>query len=265
MNGPEMLKQHEGVLTTAVGAAYVGDHVIFRGHDLHKDLHDLPWHELCALGITGRRLDPRWLNIVQFAITTTSYPDARIWNNRVVALTGTTRSTSTLAFSAGQAVSEATIYGRQNEYRGLSFFLTIGKLLDSGLTLQQSLDEYQRTQGRFPGYGRPLATEDERIPPTMTRMAQQGVSGRYTDLAHEIDALLVATGKPLKLNMGGFVSAVGADAGFTPSEFIMFLYHAFLGGMHPCYVEAIQKPIGALFPVQCDNIKYEGVTPRKWE
>ena len=38
----------------------------------------------------------------------TSYPDARIWNNRVAALAGSARSTGNLGVSAALAVSEAS-------------------------------------------------------------------------------------------------------------------------------------------------------------
>src|SRR5690606_22296867 len=117
MNRAERLMQHAGHLTTSVGAAFPGSRAVFRGHDLHQELGHLSWFELCTFGITGRRLPAAQLKVLEFIWVNTSYPDARIWNNRVAALAGTTRSTPNLAITAGHALSEAMIYGRRNEFR----------------------------------------------------------------------------------------------------------------------------------------------------
>ena len=53
--------------------------------------------------------------------THTSYPDARLWNNRVAALAGTARSTGTLGIAAALAVSEAKIYGGAHNLRAANF------------------------------------------------------------------------------------------------------------------------------------------------
>ena len=42
-----------------------------------------------------------------------SYPDPRLWNNRVAAFAGTARSTGHLAVAGAMAVTEASIYGGQ--------------------------------------------------------------------------------------------------------------------------------------------------------
>ena len=111
MSHPHPLQAHVGVLRTRVGGAFPGSRAVFRGHDLHQDptVRNLTWVELCAFGITGRRITRDQARVIETMWVWTSYPDARIWNNRVAALAGTTRSTPNLAISAAQAVSEATI------------------------------------------------------------------------------------------------------------------------------------------------------------
>ncbi len=54
-NGPALLQENVGVLKSRMGTFYPGSHVIYRGHDLHKDLKDMDWVELYVFGITGRR------------------------------------------------------------------------------------------------------------------------------------------------------------------------------------------------------------------
>ncbi len=267
MSHPHPLQAHVGVLRTRVGAAFPGDRAVFRGHDLHHDaqVRHLGWIELCALGITGRRITSAQARMIESMWVWTSYPDARIWNNRVAALAGTTRSTPTLAMSAAQAVSEATIYGRRNEVRALSFFARTHQRMLAGDTLAQCIDDHLRAGRILAGYGRPLADEDERIAPTMALARELGLAnGPHVALCFEIDRVLRAQGKPLRMNFGSLISAFGADFGFTPREYCLLLSPIFLAGMQPCYLEALDKPPGAVFPTPCDGVVYEGAAPRAW-
>src|SRR5437899_2981488 len=111
MKGPHDLLASAGRLRTRVGGAFVGERVVFRGHDLHADLRALDWLELYVFGITGRRFTPPQLELLHAIWVYTSYPDARIWNNRVAALAGSARSTPALGMAAAIAVSEASLYG----------------------------------------------------------------------------------------------------------------------------------------------------------
>lgn len=265
MNRAEQLMQHVGHLTTSVGAAYPGSRAVFRGHDLHHDLGDLGWFELCAFGITGRRLPKDHLRVLEFIWTSTSYPDARIWNNRVAALAGTTRSTPNLALTAGHALSEAMIYGRRNEYRALTFFARTVQEMKGGATLADCLARHLRQQGKLAGYGRPLASGDERIEPTMALARRLGLDdGPHVRLAFEVERELLSQGKQLKMNYGALVSAFGADFGLTGREFTMLFFPVFVGGMQPCYLEAAAKPPGAVFPTPCGDVSYQGPAKRVW-
>jgi citrate synthase len=259
------LLDHVGVFKTWVGAAFPGERAVFRGRDLHADLGDLSWLELAGLGILGRPWPKAQAQLMDAIWALTSYPDARIWNNRVAALAGSTRSTPNLAMSAAHAVSEATIYGRRNEYRALAFFLWVGRELDAGGALADVLARYEAERGKFPGYGRPLAMQDERIEPTMAHARALGLAdGRHVSLAFEIERHFVAQGRPLRLNLGALVSAFGADFGFTPRQFNLLLFPAFLVGMQPCYLEALSKPAGAVFATPCAAVSYHGRGKRPW-
>ena len=265
MNGPQRLQAAAGKLTTRVGAAFPGTRAVFRGHDLHTGLPGMGWFELCAFGITGRRLAHEQLKLLEAIWVCSSYPDARIWNNRVAALAGTVRSTPTLALSAAQAVSEAMIYGRRNEFRALAFFQRTHREIQAGASLSDCIERHFQQQGTLAGYGRPLASRDERIEPTMALARELGVDdGPHVALAFNVERHLKAIGRPLSMNFGALVSAFGADFGFSPREYNLFCFSGFVAGMQPCYVEAADKPAGTLFPTACSEVCYEGPPKRSW-
>lgn len=265
MRGPQLLSEHADIFRTRMGAAFPGSHAVFRGHDLHRDLKDMDWFALCAFGITGRQIPPAQLRLFTSAWVSSSYPDARLWNNRVAALAGTTRSTANLAISAAQAISEATIYGRGNEFRALDFFLKTHLALEAGTTLAEHLEGFLRGGGRMAGYGRPISTSDERMPLTMALAQELGLAdGPYVALAFEIDRYFEAKGRPMRLNLSALLSAFAADFGWSPREFNMLLFTSFLAGMYPCYLEAADKPPATVFPVRCADVRYEGLGLRDW-
>lgn len=263
--GPALLDSVAGRLTTAVGAAFPGERAVFRGEDIHQSLAALDWMALYLFGITGRRFSEAQIRMFHALWTVTSYPDARIWNNRVAALSGSARSTGALAIGASVAVSEAYIYGRQNEFQAISFFIDTVKRLAAGDSLDQCIAEEMALHGRIAGYGRPLANADERIAPTMAIARELGLAdGPHVTLAFELERHLIASGKPLKMNYGALVTAFGADLGLSPSEFYYYAIPGFLAGMQPAYAEAVTKPEGTLFPTACTAIQYQGPPPRDW-
>ena len=109
------LVQYEDHWPTELGGISVADGtVMFRGHDLLNALEDLSWMDLLMYGITGRRFNPAQLELFQgLWKISVSYPEPRIWNNRVAALGGSTRSPAGLSLGAAIAVTDATIYGQR--------------------------------------------------------------------------------------------------------------------------------------------------------
>lgn len=263
---PNDLHAYVGRWTTQVGAFFPAEQrTVFRGHDLHADLKHMGWMELMVFGITNRHHTPEQLRLMEALWVFTSYPDPRIWNNRVVALAASARSTGALGMSAALAVSEAHIYGRGNEVQAITFFRDAQQALQAGATLQACLDRELAAHGRFAGYGRPLVNADERIAPTMTLALSLGLAdGPHVALAFEVERHLLAQGKPLRLNYGGLVSAFGADLGFSTREFYLFMYAVFLAGMAPCYAEAVERPEGTVFPLPCERVSYQGPGKRTW-
>ena len=261
----QQLKENEGHVRTRMGAAFVGSRTVFRGQDLHKHLMQMSWLALYVFGITGRKPNEKEIEFMNALWVVTSYPDTRIWCNRVAALAGSTRSTKHLGVCAGNAVAEATIYGRRNSYKAVQFFIDTQRRIEQGASLETCAAEHLAAGFRFAGYGRPLNNGDERIPPIMAVARKLGMdNGPHVRLAFALDELLLKTGKPLRMNFGGLAAAFGADLGFSAESFQQFMFPAFLAGMQPCIVEAGEKPEGTLFPVSCTSIKYEGPAKRAW-
>ena len=259
MKGPNLLKENANRLRTRMGACFPGDRANFRGHDLHTDLKDIDWVELYVLGITGRRYSGNQLRMLHALWTHTSYPDARIWNNRVSALAGSSRSTGALGMAAALAVSDACIYGRGIDIRAITFFIRTKKALDNGGTLADCVQEELKNYRGIAGYGRPIASGDERLAPMMSlARALHMDNGPYVRLAYEIEQLLLAGRWRWRLNYGALAAALGADLGFSAKEYYLFAFPAFLAGMQPCFIEATERPEGTLFPLSCAHVLYEG-------
>lgn len=264
MKGPQLLEEHAGRLSTRMGACFPGERVVFRGHDLHASLKDLDWLGLYLFGITGRRFAPQQMSVLQVMWSYTSYPDARIWNNRVAALAGTARSTASLSMTAALAVSDARIYGGHTFMRAIKFLLEARLGVERGEPLADLVAAALRV-GYIMGFGRPIISSDERIEPMMALLRDNGLNrGSHVELAFSVENILVSRNPSLRINYAGLTAAVAADFGLSPREYYLFMIPAFLAGMPPCYLEAAEQPAGLLFPLPCRVMHYEGVPRRRW-
>jgi len=265
MSNADILRQNVDSLKSRMGAFFPGERTIFRGNDLHADLNEIDWIDLYVFGITGRRHSAEQLRLMNALWVFTSYPDARLWNNRVAALAGSARSTGNLGISAALAVSEAHIYGRGNGIQASHFIIDVRRRLDAGDSMADCVRDEMSLHGRIAGYGRPLINADERNAPIMKLAHQLNLdSGVHVTLAHALENFLLDNGRNLRMNYGGLAAAFGADLGFSPQEFYHFMFPAFLAGMQPCFIEARQRPEGTLFPLSTKHILYDGVPERRW-
>lgn len=267
MNGPRILQQAVGRVRSRVGAVFIGSHAVFRGKDLHAEFRDARWLDLYLFGITGRRFSAAKLRLLEAMWTYTSYPDSRIWNNRVAALAGTTRSTGNLALSAALGVSEAKLYGQGPTYRAIEFLVRLRAHLEAGGELGALVEGELERQGSIAGYGRPVAAgTDERIEPLLTlARSLELADGPHLKLAYAVGEYLSSSRRtPQRMNCAGFIAGLSADIGLSPREHYFFLYPAFLAGMVPCYMDAAARTAGTLLPLPCDGVAYVGVAKRRW-
>lgn len=265
MNGIESLQQNINQLKSRMGRLFLGERVIFRGEELHTHLKDMDWMALYIFGITGRKFTPEQIRLLHAIWTYTSYPDARLWNNRVAGLAGAARSTNALGIAAALAVSEASIYGGGILTQAINFFVRTHERIKNGHTLASCVQEELKAYRKIGGYGRPIISSDERIAPMLALAKQLGLDqGPYLRLAFEVEDFLIKGRWRLHINYAALVAALGADLGLNPQEFSLFMFPVFLAGMQPCFIEAAQRPEGALFPLAPEHIAYHGHAKRIW-
>lgn len=262
--GVEFLTAHSGRLKTSVGACYPGSHANFRGHDLHADLKDMDWVALYVFGITGRRFSESQIRLMHAIWVYTSYPDARLWNNRVAALTTSARSSSNLGMAAAIALSEATVYGGRAGFQSMDFLLRARTAVDTGTALPTFVHT-ELLARRIYGYGRPIHSTDERIPWLMALVQKLGFDqGVHLTLAFEVEQILLPGHPQLRMNYAALHAALIADMGLSLREYQLLRVPTFMAGMVPCAIEAAEKPQGALFPIRCADVTYEGSATRAW-
>lgn len=263
MKGPKALFESENNLVTEMGAWFPGERVVFRGKDLHHDLGDMSWMELYLYGITGRKLSSDALSVIDAMWKNTSYPDPRLWNNRVAALAGSTRSTGNLGFSAALAVSEAFIYGRRLDVEAIDFLFRVKGVQDLGGDIGPMIIGELQHRRRVAGFGRPVTSRDERLEPLSEILNKLGFAeGPYVSLIKRIEAIL--SPYHLRGNYAAFCAAFCADLGLTAREYYMFSLLAFSAGVLPCYLDQLHRSPGALFPLRCEQLVGEG-SVRRWD
>lgn len=267
MTSENTLESFEGPLRTAMGGCFPGERAVMRGQDIHATLRDADWMDMYLFAITGRRHTPGQLRVLHAIWTNTSYPDPRLWNNRVAALAGTTRSTGILGISAALAVSEASIFGGQVELAIADFLIRAQKNLESGRNLTEIVIEELRVNRGIGGYGRPVGQSrpDERNSVVIGIAKKEGLGdGHYLRLAHDVESILLSGRWRMRMNYAAVATALSLDLGMSPREYYLYMLAAFLAGIPPCYIEAADRPELATFPLRCASLNYTGVPRRTW-
>jgi hypothetical protein len=259
------LDSFQGPIRSRVGSFVPGERAVFRGYDLHRDLGNIHWVELLFFSASGKRYTPAQVRVLNAMMVFTSYPDTRLWNNRVAALAGSARSTGNLAMSAAQAVSEAAIFGRQIDYRALDFLTRARAVKERGEDLSEFVSIDLASHRSIAGFGRPITAKDERMAPLLKLLAEEGLDqGLFIQVAREVEAVLQARRLRISMNYAGLAAAVCGDFGMTPEEYYLGAFPVFVAGMIPCYLEAHEKPAGAIMPLRCEEVEYVGPVARPW-
>ncbi len=266
MRGPYTLVHAEDNWQTDMGAWFSGERVVFRGKDLFTELNDFSWFKLLMFGITGKEFDDNQIKLFEAIwVLSTSYPEPRIWNNRVASLTGTARSTCVLATSAATAISEANIYGSQAELDAMYFLIQAKQAIDEGIELKSFVINHLKTFRRIGGFGRPIINHDERIAPLLNKAEELGLAnGQYLKLALDVEKILLKERFRQILNVAGLAAALMADQKITLNEYHHYSVLAFSIGNISCYIDSSAQKEGRFFPLGCERLDYIGQEKRDW-
>lgn len=253
--------------STEMGAWLPGKTVIIRNRDLFSDLYECSWMELLLFVVTGRRFTDKQVELFdRIWALTVSYPDPRLWNNRIAALAGSTRSTGNLGVAAATAVSEANVYGKQADIRAYDFITRMKAKQDAGADMESCALNELREKRSIGGFGRPLVKRDERIAPVLKLLKELGFDqGSHLKLTLELERVLEASRYKMSLNVGGLIAAIACDQGLSMREYYGYVMIAFSIGHMACYFDALTHPEGSFFPLRCTRIDYKGASPRTWK
>jgi len=265
LTGPERLKAYEDNWQTEMGAWFPGERVVLRGKDVFSELSECSWMEYLIYAVTGRN-SPKLAKVIEGLWSlSTSFPDPRLWNNRVAALAGTARSTGVLAISAGIATSEATVYGLRPIKGALDFLYRAEAKKRKGALVESIVTEELKTKRSVSGFGRPLTNQDERITPVLDFLrTMESEQGKFVLLAFEIEDFFKNSRYKYRMNIAALNAAVAADFGLTANEYYYLTTMAFTGGMFPCYIDSRTQAQGLFFPLSVERIKPAPCPIRKW-
>jgi hypothetical protein len=253
------------LLRTRAGALFPGVKVRFGEHTLHEHMLDWPWMKLWLFSVTGREFPANVSKCIEALWVNTSYPEARVWNNRIAGVVASTRGTSVLGLSAAVAVSEAYIYGGQVRIQGERFIRRAVQQRAQGVPYSEILAAEMALHGRIAGFGRPVVREDERLVHTLAICNKNGLgSGPHLTTVLELMAVLAERERPLLATNGALMAAIGADMGFSAEEFNHVCALLFIAGMPAVQREWLAEPDAAFMPVACSQLAYDGEGPRNW-
>lgn len=259
------LANYQGLIPSPIGGANIGEHVVFRGKNLHVDFHTSSWMYVYLYGVCATVFTPRQERILDKIFTYTSYPDIRIWNNRVAALAGSFRSSVYLGVAAALATSDAKIYGGGINARAALFINKVAHLVENGEDIAETIQKELHDNRSIAGFGRPISSKDERIEPLLNIIKEENLEcTKYLNAVHKIQAWLDDNRYRLKANYAAFAVAIAMDVGLSPEQFYHYGFTSFLAGMMPCYIQEKSKTAGTLMPLRCDEIVYEGPELIKW-
>lgn len=240
------------------------------GYDMMKDLAGKKnYFQVLVLNCTGRLPSEefgKWLGGLFICL---SWPDPRIWCNTMGALAGTMKARITSGVASGMLSSDSPMFGGSEVMNISSTFIQEAlKERESGKSVEVVIKEDLERRAKImrkpviPGYARPLATGDERVP-TMTKFARDlGIEpGKHERLANEINGYLLETQNE-SINIGGYFAAFLSDRGFSPKESMRIFATLVNNGVHACHIEEEDNPPLSFMPMTCDDVDYIGPAKR---
>lgn len=244
----------------------MGEAIYNHGYSMMDDLvGHKSFFQVLVLNITGRLPDSKLGQWLEASFICLSWPDPRIWCNKIAAYAGTARITPVAAASIGSLAADSRMYGAGAIRKGTEFITQALHDYNNGVSIKTIIDtELQKnTRGSkdkavIMGYARPLATGDERVVAMERVRVQLGFNvAPHLDLAFKIEEQLSVSYNE-SMNMLGYCVAFMSDHDFTIDE-IERIYSLWVNsGVHACYAEYRDRPAGTFLPLRCDDIEYLG-------
>lgn len=122
-----------------------------------------------------------------------------------------------------------------------------------------------KTNRSIAGYGRPLASADERIPSIFRTMEKLNIEkGPHIKAAYAVEGVLLKNRTRLHMNYAAVAAAICLDLGLTPEEFYLFCIPSFMAGFLPCFLEGRSQAPNTMFQAGFKDIEYLNKSTRSW-
>ena len=256
-----------GRIVSRRGGWKIGEGVQCGGFDMMEDLvGKTSYMQVVVLNATGKLPTKNladWLEAVHICL---SWPDPRIWCNRIGALAGTSRTSCVAASTLGVLAAESSSYGIKPLISGVEFIQHAYREVSKGLSVPEFITEEVKKYAGKPylmGYVRPIAKGDERIPAMEAVTKNLGFEiGEHLKLAYQIEAELNAKYDET-MNINGYMSAFLSDQGYSSTETHRIFSSLVISGVTACYTDTVDRVEGGFSPLKTAEIAYKGAALRK--
>lgn len=266
MNNYQPWEKYHGNIVSSRGGWKIGSGVQNCGYDMMKDLvGKVSYMQVVVLNATGRlpsKALADWIEAVHICL---SWPDPRIWCNRIGALAGSSRTSSVTASCLGVLAAESTSYGIKPLISGVEFIEHAYAQVMQDTSVENFVSAEIKKYGGKPhlmGYARPIAKGDERIPAMEKVTKMLGFSiGEHLSLAYKVEAIL-KTRFDESMNINGYMSAFLVDQGFTATEVYRTFSALVVSGVTACYADTADRIEGSFAPLKTSDVVYKGAKER---
>ena len=257
-----------GSIYSTKGGWTVGGGIATHGHSLLDDIFaKCSVFQVMIMNVTGKLPERRLADLVEGVFICMSWPDSRIWCNKIGTFTAMTRASATTAIAAGGLGGDSTMYGAGTGYAINSFIESAYQkcVSPNNDSVETFVKENAYRGGRLyaPGFARPFVKGDERIP-AMRRYAKKlGFEvGPYETLANEIESILSKRDGE-GLNLAGYIMLFLKDQGYSIEEVMGIGAMSVTTGIYASYFEYINRPPEAFLSLKVEDIDYVGETMRE--
>lgn len=266
MNNYQPWEKYHGHIVSSRGGWKIGSGVQNCGYDMMEDLvGKTSYMQVVVLNATGRlpsKAIADWIDAIHICL---SWPDPRIWCNRIGALAGSSRASGVAASCLGVLAAESTSYGIKPLISGVDFIKHAHTQITQGFSVEDFIATEIKKHGGKPhlmGYARPIAKGDERIPAMEKVTEELGFPlGEHLSLAYQIESVL-STKFDESMNINGYVSAFLADQGYSPIEVYRIFSAVVLSGVTACYADTADRLEGSFAPLKTSDVIYKGAKSR---
>lgn len=258
--------RHRNTIRTHRGGWKRGEKIISHGYSLMDDLvGEKSYFQLLLMNILGTLPERRLGDWLEAVFSCMSFPDARIWCNQIGALAGSSRVSPPGGILPGVLASDSTMYGPGTVPDTHTFLAAAREEYQAGDSIETIVVRRSRRKGTkpvIPGFGRPLATGDERVNRMEVVARELGFElGETLRLAYGIEKYLLEQHGE-SMNLATYTVAFLMDQGFNVTQIQDAGALMVAAGVVACYMDALESPAEMFLPLHCDDIEYTGPAPR---